>query len=655
MCIRDRMACGHPLAHEIPVVFSGVNYPNISLLLQYPNITGYADTPDYLRTIRMIESIMGKARICLMNGQTFLDRKIWHALNEQCEGQGPDIVTSAQGFYFAGSSYHCVREGETISPILKRQNIDMLLDTTKIVRMTSDSIAIRHLMWLGRGDNTLLLYTKRDYTTKRVGMLFDNPTFQTINEGFGFADYLLGGYFTPLESQIRYMATGIKERLEGRMPRQQVTECAKQYVLNWHVLQKYGIPLESIPVEYTVMYIPFSERYRYHILVGSILGAVFVLTVIVLLSFSLLHERRRKREALRNLLYEHETLCLAIEGNSTYAWRLEGDSVSCDSQFCELIHHRSGRLLLNEITPYIHPGDLPVFRKNIASRHERTHHKGQYRCNFTGEFQWWEFSYNTIHTPGHAPIIAGLLQNIQELKDHEQELIESRELAEQAELKQSFLNNMSHEIRTPLNAIVGFSDMLANEPEFSDEERQEFVDIINTNTKLLLKLVGDVLELSRIESGNLSFIFQRESVRQLLDDVYQTHSLLIQPPLQFLKDFPPEDVQVNVDPMRLTQVLTNFLNNANKFTKEGSIQLGYCCPSGMSEVHLYVEDTGIGIPHSEQKMIFERFYKRSEFSQGVGLGLSICVLIVEKMGGRIELRSEEGRGSRFTVVLPCIE
>ena len=649
------MACRHPLAHEIPVVFSGVNYPNISLLLQYPNITGYADTPDYLRTIRMIESIMGKSRICLMNGQVFLDRKIWHALNEQCRGQGFAIVTSTEGAYFAGSSYHRVRERETISPILKRQNINVLLDTTKIVRMTSDSIAIRHLMWLGRGDNTLLLYTKRDYTTKRVGMLFDNPTFQTINEGFGFADYLLGGYFTPLESQIRYMATGIKERLEGRMPRQQVTECAKQYVLNWHVLQKYGIPLESIPVEYTVMYIPFSERYRYHILVGSILGAVFVLTVIVLLSFSLLRERRRKREALRNLLYEHETLCLAIEGNSTYAWRLEGDSVSCDSQFCELIHHRPGRLLLDEITPYIHPGDLPAFRKNIAARHERTHHKGQYRCNFTGEFQWWEFSYNTIHTPGHAPIIAGLLQNIQELKDHEQELIESRELAEQAELKQSFLNNMSHEIRTPLNAIVGFSDMLANEPEFSDAERQEFVDIINTNTKLLLKLVGDILELSRIESGNLSFTFQHESVRKLLDDVYQTHSLLIHPPLQFVKDFPVWDVQVDVDSMRLTQVLTNFLNNANKFTETGSIRLGYCCPPGTGEVHLYVEDTGVGIPHSEQKMIFERFYKRSEFSQGVGLGLSICVLIAEKMGGRIELHSEEGRGSRFTVILPCVE
>lgn len=129
------------------------------------------------------------------------------------------------------------------------------------------------------------------------------------------------------------------------------------------------------------------------------------------------------------------------------------------------------------------------------------------------------------------------------------------------------------------------------------------MDIINTNTKLLLKLVGDILELSRIESGNLSFTFQHESVRKLLDDVYQTHSLLIHPPLQFVKDFPVWDVQVDVDSMRLTQVLTNFLNNANKFTETGSIRLGYCCPPGTGEVHLYVEDTGVGIPHSEQKMI----------------------------------------------------
>ena len=212
------MACGHPVAHKIPVVFSGVNYPNFPLLRQYPNVTGYADMPDYLRTIRMVESIMGKSRICLMNGLTFLDRKIWQALKEQCEGQGFNIVTSNEGAHFAGFSYHRVREGETVSPILKRQNINVLLDSTMIVRMVSDSVDMRRLMWLGRGENTMLLYTKRDYTTKRVATLFEGPTFQTVNEGFGFVDYMIGGYFTPLESQIRYMADGIKERLEGKTP-----------------------------------------------------------------------------------------------------------------------------------------------------------------------------------------------------------------------------------------------------------------------------------------------------------------------------------------------------------------------------------------------------------------------------------------------------
>ena len=318
-------------------------------------------------------------------------------------------------------------------------------------------------------------------------------------------------------------------------------------------------------------------------------------------------------------------------------------------------------LARDEMDTLIHPEDLLHTRRNfdaILLGNEINSRMSFRLKSADGSYEWWEFrstAYDglTVDTPY---MVLGVCQSIQRYKDTEEALIAARDRALQADkLKSAFLANMSHEIRTPLNAIVGFSDMLANEPEFSNEERQEFVDIINTNTKLLLKLVGDVLELSRIESGNLSFTFQRESVCRLLDDVYQTHSLLIRPPLQFLKDFPPEDVQVNVDPMRLTQVLTNFLNNANKFTKGGSIRLGYCCPSGMSEVHLYVEDTGIGIPHSEQKMIFERFYKRSEFSQGVGLGLSICVLIVEKMGGRIELQSEEGRGSRFTVVLPCIE
>lgn len=648
------MACKHPAAHNIPVVFSGVNFPNKILLQQYPNVTGYSDPPDYLHTVRMIESIMGKSRICLMKSPLFLDRTIWRTIWEQCSAKEENIVVGNEVHVFS-ESLHEAQQGEIVNPVLKRKNILSVMDTTKIVGMRSDSIEIRRLMWLGESGHSVFLYTRRDYPTRRIAMLFDNPTFEAINEDFGHEDYMLGGYFTPLENQMKYMAAGIKERLQGKMPSQQVVPCAKQYVVNWHVMQRYQIPLESIPSGYTVMYMPFFERYYCWILTASILGACIILTIILMLTFSFLRERRRKREALRNLLYEHETLILAIEGNSTYVWRLQGDAIFCDSQFSELIHHSHGSLCLEKVMTYIHPDDLSEFKKNYSMMEKRERHKGQYRCNFNGEYQWWEFSYNTILTPGHDPIVTGLLHNIQEVKNHEEELIQARELAEKAELKQSFLNNMSHEIRTPLNAIMGFSDMLVNEPELSEEEKHEFVNIINTNTELLLKLVEDVLELSRIESGNLSFNIHKENVCQLLTDVYQTHSVLINASLDFIKDCPCEDVFINVDSIRLNQVLTNFLNNASKFTNRGYIKLGYCCPPDSDEVHIYVEDTGVGIPHSEQRMIFERFYKRDVFSQGVGLGLSICQLIVEKMNGRIELRSEEGEGSRFTVVLPCVE
>lgn len=642
------MACNNPRIRRVPVVFGGVNFPNEGLLKQYPNVTGHVDFPDYCRTSHMIERIMGPSRICLLNGMTYLDRKIWEALNEQCEGK---IDISSQGLSNHVKRHAANKEELNILPTGEKYENETI-NKTRIIRMESDLMAIRDLMWVGRGSHTTFLLTKRDYTTRNAAALFSNPSFATINEGFGVQDNLLGGYFAPLETQLKDMATAIKERLRGQMPNQQVSSYDKQYVLNWHMLEKYEIPTSSIPQEYIIMYIPFTERYHYFILYGSILLGIIVLAIIILLSISYLRERKRKREALHNLQYEHETLCLAIEGGATYVWRLEEDAIICDSQFLELIHHPNDRIALAELLTFIHPEDRDRFQRNYAQIRNHPQYKGQYRCSFSGEYQWWEIRYNTINTAGHAPLITCLLQNIQEVKDREEELIQARKLAERAELKQSFLNNMSHEIRTPLNAIVGFSNMLTSDPDLSEEEKQEFNTIINTNTDLLLKLVNDVLELSRIESGSLSFHIKEESVRDMLESFYQTYHFQVHPPLEFIKDFPDEDITLHIDAMRLQQVITNFLNNANKFTSSGYLKLGYYCRTEENHVYIYVEDTGKGIPATELEMVFERFYKRDEFAQGVGLGLSICRSIVERMNGRIEVSSEEGKGSRFTVVLP---
>lgn len=326
-----------------------------------------------------------------------------------------------------------------------------------------------------------------------------------------------------------------------------------------------------------------------------------------------------------------------------------------DQAFCELTNRSQNLLEIKEIANYVHPGDQAQFRKNVSNILHRPRRTAQYRCKFddTG-YQWWEFRYSVLQHYEQNPIITGLLVNIQEIKDKEEELIRARKLAEQAELKQSFLANMSHEIRTPLNAIVGFSNLLTTEKNISEEEKKEFASIIDNNTRLLLKLVNDVLELSRIESGNMSFHCEDCSAHHFAETVYQTHQVIILPPVEFIKEFPDEDVTIHIDRMRLTQVITNFLGNAKKFTSQGHIKLGYFCDKEKKEIHFFVEDTGAGIPKEELQMIFERFYKRNEFVQGVGLGLAISKVIVEKMNGHIDVQSEVNKGSRFTAVLPYL-
>lgn len=649
------MACNHPKIRKIPVVFSGVNYPNMELLQQYPNVTGYIDKPDYLKTCQMIERIMGKVCIHVIKGGTFLDKIIWKDLEKQCTGHNINIRDRVNERILNISPDSL--ENKKFSPFDSEKPTELsYLDTTMIAKLVSDSVPARRLLWMASGvfDYSLFLYTKRDFTTLRIGSLFDNPGFETINEGFGTNDYMLGGYFTPIEIQIKDMAAGIKERLNKKIPGRQLQQCAKQYVVNWVTLEKYKIPEERIPEEYIIMYKPFSKKYSTLILIIKIVVGIFLLLFVSYLIYIYGREKKRKQDALRNLKYEHELLSLAMESGNTYAWRFDGEKAIFDSQFCELIHYDSPQMHFDDMAKFIHPDERGKFLHQVANISDHPKRTAQYRCKFTGEYQWWEFRYKQICHNDNIHIITGLLQNIQEVKDKEEELIQARKVAERAELKQSFLDNMSHEIRTPLNAITGFSNLLTTEKDLSEEEKQEFISIINDNTDLLLKLVNDVLELSRIESGNMSFNYREESVRSLLNSIYNTHQLTISSSLKFIKEFPEGDVFVHIDNMRMTQVITNFLNNAKKFTKSGHIKLGYRHQPASREVHIFVEDTGAGIPKEELQIIFDRFYKHNEFAQGVGLGLSICKVIVGKMQGRIEVTSEINKGSRFTVVLPCL-
>ena len=235
-------------------------------------------------------------------------------------------------------------------------------------------------------------------------------------------------------------------------------------------------------------------------------------------------------------------------------------------------------------------------------------------------------------------------------KQAENELRLAKEKAEKADIsKSAFLANMSHEIRTPLNAIVGFSSLLAETD--SRSERQEYIKIVQENNELLLQLISDILDLSKIEAGTFNFVYTNVDVNETCSEIIKSMGMKVGKGVELILEEPFPECYIYTDKNRFTQVISNFINNALKFTQQGSITLGYEQVSHQ-KIKFYVRDTGMGIPEEKQKSVFERFVKLNTFVQGTGLGLSICKSIVSQMGGEIGVDSTEGVGSCFWFTHP---
>ena len=273
-------------------------------------------------------------------------------------------------------------------------------------------------------------------------------------------------------------------------------------------------------------------------------------------------------------------------------------------------------------------------------------------CRENGKYTWTSINVMVRDYRPQDGIIEMLCINydITPLKETEQKLIIARDKAEELDrLKSAFLANMSHEIRTPLNAIVGFSSLLAETD--SRNERQEYIKIVQENNELLLQLISDILDLSKIEAGTFNFVYTNVDVNETCAEIIKSMSMKVGKGIELIFEEPFPECYIYTDKNRFTQVISNFINNALKFTQQGSITLGYEQVSHQ-KIKFYVRDTGMGIPEEKQKSVFERFVKLNTFVQGTGLGLSICKSIVSQMGGEIGVDSTEGIGSCFWFTHP---
>ena len=241
--------------------------------------------------------------------------------------------------------------------------------------------------------------------------------------------------------------------------------------------------------------------------------------------------------------------------------------------------------------------------------------------------------------------------DINHQKTIEEELRVAKEKAENLDrLKSAFLANMSHEIRTPLNAIVGFASLLVESDD--KKERQDYVDIMQENTELLLQLISDILDLSKIEAGTLDFTMDHLDIKSFCEDIMRNYDIKEDKPVPVLLAPDLPEYYIYTDKKRLMQVITNFINNALKFTNEGQIMLEYRHKAESNEIEFAVTDTGMGIAPDKVDQVFDRFVKLNSFSKGTGLGLSICRSIIEHLGGTIGAESEMGVGSRFWFTHP---
>lgn len=306
-----------------------------------------------------------------------------------------------------------------------------------------------------------------------------------------------------------------------------------------------------------------------------------------------------------------------------------------------------------------HPDDQEHYHNMFTRlcRGEISEARIEARMLFPGKKEYvWREVFATVYErdeKGRPSVILGCSTNIQERKNQELSLEEAKVKAEAADkMKSKYLADMSHEIRTPLNAITGFSELMAFAD--TDEERMSYYDVIKMNNQLLMQLINDILDISKIEADAIKITYEQLDVSELMDTIYASAKLRVPGGVKLILEKGADHHMFGTDSMRLLQLINKLVNNAIKNTKEGSITMGYTIQPD-NQLRFYVRDTGIGIDKDKLKDVFGRFVKINDYMEGIGLGLAICKGLVVKMGGSIHVTSELGVGSEFSFILPSHE
>ncbi len=589
---------------------------------QNPNVT-IIYTPEYLsETIQLMKICLPEMdRLLFLSDDRYVSRQHQVYIEEIMRSEFPDIKLQQ------------IIAGET-------QTLD-LVDSLQLVDEKTGILFYSWTLLVPRGFNRAGSYGVYRmlslYTSQPVFCLYD------INiEENGFA----GGCFYSRESVGESVVDALYAILHNKPTERIIIPKGPNTILNYSVLQKKGLPLSGYPEDALFYRKPesFWEVYQVYIFVSATI--LFILFLILFFRLQSLRKEKIYQEKQLKIMRGYQRLIdnmpiVYMKNRIIYdSERKPVDYIVLDvnKEFEKIFYSKN--VIVGTLGSKIQDfnfSDFLSMSQKVFDANERISY--QQSLNIANRI------FNTfLISSSNVDSIHVFFVDITELQ-------RAKEKAEEANLlKSAFLANMSHEIRTPLNAIVGFSDLMVATND--EQERQEYAKIIESNNTMLLQLIGDILDLSKIEAGTLDFPYMYVNLNELFSELQQSMSLRISKRVKLIFNSSEEQANYNLPQSRLMQVMTNLLSNAIKFTEEGKIEFGYELDAEKSMLHFYVSDTGCGISKEQQERIFERFVKLDPFIQGTGLGLSICKMIVSYWGGTINIESVIDKGTCFRFTLP---
>lgn len=399
---------------------------------------------------------------------------------------------------------------------------------------------------------------------------------------------------------------------------------------------------------------PYEEKTTLPFVWKIVIGAVILLILVLSITITII--RRRVKKATRRIRDINSELELALNAGKVAAWSYDIEQKLFTNLYGETLCGLNG-IYLTDFIKLIHQDDIPRLLKILESLSSGSIEMASIRLRYqnseiSGGYSYIESEMSVMKDEyGSVDYLVGTEKDITQDFLYQKALEDSKKKAELSDkLKTAFLSNISHEIRTPLNSIVGFSELLATTED--PVEKEEYKKVIRANNEMLLSLIEDILDLSKIESGDMKLSPSLFDFVYLIYDFDIRYSYKIKnPDIQFVCDNPYSCCMVNLDKEKITKVINSLLSNAEKFTAKGTINLGYKFDG--SGIKVWVKDTGIGIEVDKIPLVFDRFQRFNDFAPGTGLGLAISKALVETMGGEIGVESVYGEGSTFWLYVPC--